>query len=104
MTKKIIKVPVYNFNGNDVSMNDKRLYSDWVFEVICPHCCSLNIYKPRTYTFLYVPNTFKHVNFCCNNCEQSYKLFFLEDIKDDHALVYKNPEFEGNITILKTLA
>lgn len=101
--KKILKVPVYMNSGEEPSFNSKRLYSDLIFYIDCPNCSKTIRYQPNTYTFLYVPDTYKHVHFYCEHCEHEDYSFFLDDIKNGHAHVYKNPDFKGKIKIKETI-
>lgn len=99
MSKNIIKVPIYNYSDNDIDMSCKRAYSDVIFNINCPNCDKKIVYQPNTYTLLYVPESNPHVHFYCEHCEHEDLSFFLDDIKDGYALLYKNPDFKGKITL-----
>lgn len=101
MCKKIIKVPVFNYSGSAVTMKSKRAYSNWIFNITCPNCSEIVEYEPNTYTLLYVPETFPHVNFYCEDCEHEAKVFNLEDIVDGKAHLSRHPDFKGAISISK---
>lgn len=100
MSKKIIKVPVYNFSGEEITMQSKRVYSNWIFKITCPKCGEIETFQPNTYTLLYVPDTYKHVHFHCEKCEHEAYSFLLEDIIDGEAHLYKHPDFDGKISIV----
>lgn len=85
------------------SIKDKRLYSNYWLETVCPACDDWMTMDFTQSPMFYVPEEYPHVHWYCDNCHTDGLILQLVEINEIYAVVERHPNFssEHQINVMR---